>query len=197
MNKEQPRQRLAAILAADAVGYSILMAEDDRATLAALDTARAVFRAQIESAGGRVIDTAGDSVLASFETATGSVSAAIAIQRKLASPSRGTRAALRLTFRIGVHLGDVLEKTDGSVYGDGVNVAARLQSLCEPGSFGTLAGSGCPGDCSVPPEALRTAWSVAAIAWPRRGTLEHLLVQGQELDEEAVCAMTLATLPGD
>jgi predicted ATPase len=112
-------------LAADAAGYSRLMSEDERATLAALDAARKVFRAQIESHGGRVIDTAGDSVLASFETATGAVSAALAIQRKLST---------RLRFRIGVHLGDVLEKADGSMYGDGVNVSARLQALCEPGS---------------------------------------------------------------
>jgi predicted ATPase/class 3 adenylate cyclase len=124
-DKSQARHRLAAILAADAAGYSRLMSEDERATLAALDAARKVFRTQIESQAGRVIDTAGDSVLASFETATGAVSAALAIQRKLSA---------RLRFRIGVHLGDVLEKTDGSVYGDGVNVSARLQALCEPGS---------------------------------------------------------------
>jgi predicted ATPase/class 3 adenylate cyclase len=123
--KPEARHRLAAILAADAAGYSRLMSEDERATLAALDTARKVFRTQIESQGGRVVDTAGDSVLASFETATGAVSAALAIQRKLSA---------RLRFRIGVHLGDVLEKTDGSVYSDGVNVSARLQALCEPGS---------------------------------------------------------------
>jgi len=124
-DKPQARHRLAAILAADAAGYSRLMAEDERATLAALDAARKVFRTQIESQGGRVVDTAGDSVLAAFETATGAVSAALAIQRKLSA---------RLPFRIGAHLGDVLEKIDGSVYGDGVNVSARLQALCEPGS---------------------------------------------------------------
>src|SRR5262245_27213907 len=125
MNKAQPRHRLAAILAADAAGYSLLMAEDDRATLAALDTARGVFRTQVESQGGRGIETSGDSVLASFEAATAAVSAALAIQRKLSGSARGGR---KMAFRIGVHLGDVLEKSDGSVYGDGVNIAARLQS---------------------------------------------------------------------
>jgi adenylate cyclase len=69
------RQRLAAILAADVAGYSRLMAADERATVAALDAARAVFRAQIESSQGRVIDMAGDSVLAVFETATGAAAA--------------------------------------------------------------------------------------------------------------------------
>ena len=134
MDEPAARHRLTAILAADAAGYSRAMAEDDRLALATLDTARAVFRRHIEAQGGRVIDTAGDSVLASFETATGAVRAAVAIQRKLSAAARGKRNAA-LSFRIGVHLGDVLEKADGSVYGDGVNIAARLQALCEPGGL--------------------------------------------------------------
>ena len=133
MSEPEARHRLAAILAADAAGYSRVMAEDDRVALATLDAARVVFRGHIEAQGGRVIDTAGDSVLASFETATGAVRAALAIQRKLSASAHGQRNAARLSFRIGVHLGDVLEKADGSVYGDGVNIAARLQALCEPG----------------------------------------------------------------
>ena len=133
MSEPEARHRLAAILAADAAGYSRVMAEDDRVALATLDAARVVFRRHIEAQGGRVIDTAGDSVLASFETATGAVRAALAIQRKLSIPAHDQRNAARLSFRIGVHLGDVLEKADGSVYGDGVNIAARLQALCEPG----------------------------------------------------------------
>jgi predicted ATPase/class 3 adenylate cyclase/DNA-binding winged helix-turn-helix (wHTH) protein len=133
MNEPEARHRLTAILAADAAGYSRAMAEDDRVALATLDAARIVFRKHIEAQGGRVIDTAGDSVLASFETATGAVRAAVAIQRKLSTPARGKRNAA-LSFRIGVHIGDVLEKADGSVYGDGVNIAARLQAQCEPGS---------------------------------------------------------------
>ena len=77
------RQRLAAILAADVAGYSRLMAGDDRATVTALDAARTVFRGQIEANHGRVIDMAGDSVLAVFETATGAVTAALAIQAQV------------------------------------------------------------------------------------------------------------------
>jgi predicted ATPase len=110
------------------------MAEDDRGALATLDAARVVFRKHIEAQGGRVVDTAGDSVLAAFETATGAVRAAVAVQRKLSTAAQGQRNAARLSFRIGVHLGDVLEKADGSVYGDGVNIAARLQAQCERGS---------------------------------------------------------------
>jgi adenylate cyclase len=81
------KQRLAAILAADVAGYSRLMAADERATVAALDTARAIFRTQIESNQGRVIDMAGDSVLAVFETATGAVTSALAVQQELNASS--------------------------------------------------------------------------------------------------------------
>jgi TolB-like protein/class 3 adenylate cyclase/Tfp pilus assembly protein PilF len=133
MNEGEKRQRLAAILAADAAGYSRLMEADERATLAALDAARAVFRAEIESNHGRVINTAGDSVLAIFDAAAGAVSAALAIQQKLEAASRDVPEDRRMRFRIGVHLGDVIESAEGDVYGDGVNIAARLQALASPG----------------------------------------------------------------
>ena len=135
MSDSHLKQRLAVILAADAAGYSRLMAGDDRATVAALDTARAVFRKQIEVNQGRVIDMAGDSVLAVFETATGAVAASFAIQQEIGASARAVPEDRRLRFRIGVHLGDVIEKGDGSVYGDGVNIAARLQALAEPGGI--------------------------------------------------------------
>lgn len=127
--------RLAAILAADAQGYSRLMAQDDSATVVALDAARVVFRGHIESHGGRIIDMAGDSVLAVFETATGAVQAALAVQEDLKRIAGGVEANRRMPFRIGIHLGDIIVKPDGSVYGDGVNVAARLQTLAEPGGI--------------------------------------------------------------
>jgi adenylate cyclase len=127
------RQRLAAILAADVAGYTCLMAGDERGTLTALDAARRVFQTQIESNQGRVIDMAGDSVLAVFETAIGAVTAALAVQKALCAVSDALPQAQRMCFRIGVHLGDVIEKPDGTVYGDGVNIAARLQGLAQPG----------------------------------------------------------------
>jgi adenylate cyclase len=111
------------------------MAADERATVTALDAARAVFREQIESSRGRVIDMAGDSVLAVFETATGAVSAALSIQQRLTSLCADVPDERRMRFRVGVHLGDVIEKADGTVYGDGVNIAARLQGLAEPGGI--------------------------------------------------------------
>jgi adenylate cyclase len=129
------RQRLAAILAADAVGYSRLMATDERATVSALDAARGIFRRLIESNQGRVVDMAGDSVLAVFETASGAVSAALTVQKELAQAAEPLPEERRMRFRIGVHLGDVIEKADGTVYGDGINIAARLEALAEPGGI--------------------------------------------------------------
>jgi adenylate cyclase len=129
------RQRLAAILAADAAGYSRLMALDERATLASLDSARETFRSQIEANRGRVVDMAGDSVMAIFETASGAVTAAVAIQAQLTSAGDLISQDRSLPFRIGVHLGDVIEKSDGTIYGDGVNIAARLQGLAEAGGI--------------------------------------------------------------
>ena len=147
MVEPEVKQRLAAILAADVAGYSRLMSDDEIATIASLDQARAVFRAEITSHGGRVVDTAGDSVLAVFETAGGAVEAARAVQAELAALNVDIRDDRRMLFRIGVHLGDIHEKADGTVYGDGINVAARLEGLAEPGGLtvsdpvqGTLRG---------------------------------------------------------
>ncbi len=126
------RHRLLAILAADAASYSRWMSVDDLATLSALDIARQVFRTEAEASDGRVVDTAGDSVLLVFETAIGAVRAAAAIQHHL-SQAHHDSTSLSLRFRIGIHLGDVIEKADGTVYGDGVNIAARLQAIAEPG----------------------------------------------------------------
>ncbi|HZM34845.1 MAG TPA: tetratricopeptide repeat protein [Burkholderiales bacterium] len=135
MSEQELKQRLAAILAADVVGYSRLMAADERATVAALDAARGAFQSQIESNAGRVIDMAGDSVLAVFETAAGAVRAALAAQQALANSAKDLPEVRRMRFRIGIHMGDVIEKPDGTVYGDGVNIAARLEALAEPGGI--------------------------------------------------------------
>ncbi len=140
MDTTELHSHLLAILAADAVGYSRLMSLDDRATVAALDAARAVFREHIATHGGRVVDTAGDSVLAVFNTAAGAVRAALAVQQELANSATDAPEERKLRFRVGVHLGDVIEKADGTVYGDGVNIAARLQGLAEPGGV-TLSDS--------------------------------------------------------
>ena len=110
------------------------MAEDDHETVRALDLARDVFRSNIVEQGGRVVDMAGDSVLAVFDTAAGAVQAAMKVQGQLASLAQDVPEGICLQFRVGVHLGDVIEKADGTVYGDGVNIAARLQALAQPGT---------------------------------------------------------------
>ena len=127
------RHRLLAIVAADAVGYSRLMSIDDKSTVAALDEARKVFRQWIGANDGRVVDMAGDSVLAVFDTASGAVTAALAAQEQLERGQIGVAEDRRMRFRIGIHLGDVIEKSDGTVYGDGVNIASRLEGLAKPG----------------------------------------------------------------
>ena len=129
------QRKLVAILAADVAGYTRLMSLDDGRTLKALDTGRAVFGGAIHGNGGRVVDMAGDSILAVFETATEAVSAALAAQKNLAVPQDISSDALTLRFRVGVHLGEVIVKADGTVYGDGVNLAARLESLAVPGGI--------------------------------------------------------------
>jgi adenylate cyclase len=133
-------QKLVAILAADVAGYSALMGADEVATVATLDACRAVFRSHVDAESGRVVDTAGDSVLAVFPSAIGAVRAAIAIQDELGLCNEALAEARRMRFRIGVNLGDVIEKADGTVYGDGVNIAARLESLAEPGGL-TISGT--------------------------------------------------------
>ena len=133
-------RKLEAILAADVAGYSRLMEADDEATVATLEAYRAVFREKIEAHRGRVVDMAGDSVLAVFEAATGAVRAAFEIQGVLAERNERLPEARRMRFRIGVNLGEVIERPDGTVYGDGVNIAARLESIGEPGGV-TISGT--------------------------------------------------------
>jgi len=111
------------------------MSQDEQATVSALDAARNIFRAVIAGHNGRVIDMAGDSVLAVFETAASAVNAALEIQTALERQSISAPVDRRLMFRIGVHLGDMIEKPDGSVYGAGINVAARLEGIASPGGI--------------------------------------------------------------
>jgi non-specific serine/threonine protein kinase len=129
----EQRQRLTAILAADVAGYTRLIAADADGTVAALEEARALFRRETEAHAGRVVDMTGDSVLALFQSAGGAVQAALAVQKALEGRSAQAPEERRMRMRIGVHLGDVIEKPDGTVYGHGVNVAARLQAKAAPG----------------------------------------------------------------
>jgi predicted ATPase/class 3 adenylate cyclase len=129
------RQRLTAILAADVAGYARLMAADAGATMAALDETRTVFRREIEANRGRVVDMVGDSVLAVFHNAGEALDAALAVQKTLDADAAEIAEERRMRVRIGVHLGEVIEKADGTIYGHGVNVAARLQARSAPGGL--------------------------------------------------------------
>ena len=125
-------RRLAAILAADIAGYSALMGADETATVRDLKAHQAVVLPMINEHGGRVIDTAGDGILAEFASVVNSVECAIAIQKTMAERNRLVDEPRRMRFRIGVNLGDVIHD-ETRVYGDGVNVAARLESIAEVG----------------------------------------------------------------
>ncbi|MDP6952765.1 MAG: adenylate/guanylate cyclase domain-containing protein [Alphaproteobacteria bacterium] len=132
-------RKLATILAADVAGYSRLMADDDQATVAALQQARTVFREGIEAHSGRLIDTAGDSVLAEFRSVVEAVQCAVEVQEKLKAINAPVAEERRMLFRIGVNFGDIIEEEDGTLYGSGVNVAARLEGLADPGTVAISA----------------------------------------------------------
>ncbi|MFT5417883.1 MAG: adenylate cyclase, partial [Gammaproteobacteria bacterium] len=133
------KRRIAAILSADVVSYSRLMGSDERATLSALNSSRAVFREHISAHDGRVVDTSGDSVLAVFGSVVEAVLCALEVQQSIAILNAPLVSERWMQFRIGVNLGDVIEQEDGTVYGDGVNIAARLESLAQPGGI-TVSG---------------------------------------------------------
>ncbi len=135
----EARRRLSAILSADVVSYSRLMGTDEQATLDTLNAYRAVFRGHIEGHDGRVVDTAGDSILAVFDSVVEAVRCAIDVQRDVENRNDGLERDRRMQYRIGVNLGDVIEQDDGTIYGDGVNIAARLESLAPAGGI-TLSG---------------------------------------------------------
>ncbi len=137
---DEGERRLAAILSADVAGYSKLMGDDERATVRTLTDYRKVFSDHIERHKGRVVDTAGDSVLAVFGSVVEAVQCAVNVQCELATRNSALAEDRRMHFRIGINLGDVIEQADGTIYGDGVNIAARLESLAQPGGV-TVSGT--------------------------------------------------------
>ena len=125
-------RRLAAILAADIVGYSRLMGEDEAGTARAVREHRDAARPIVADHGGRIVKTTGDGLLLEFPSVVAAVECAIAIQKLMVERNAETPEAKRIVYRIGVNLGDVLIEGD-DILGDGVNIAARLEGLCEPG----------------------------------------------------------------
>ena len=134
MDSERLPRKLAAILYADVAGYSRLTGEDEDATHRQLSEYLDQIAASVGDHRGRVMHYAGDAVLAMFDAVVDALSCATAIQANLASRSEGMPESRRLQFRIGVNLGDVIEDR-GDIYGDGVNIAARLEGLADPGGI--------------------------------------------------------------
>jgi class 3 adenylate cyclase len=133
---EKPvERRLAAILAADVVGYSRLMGADEIGTLRALQAhRRELIDPKIAAHRGRIVKTTGDGALVEFPSAVEAVACAISVQRGIALRNEGVAEDNRVIFRIGINVGDIISEA-GDIFGDGVNVAARLESLCEPGGL--------------------------------------------------------------
>src|SRR5436305_8581053 len=131
--KQPVERRLAAILAADVAGYSRLMGADEEGTLERLKAhRRELVDRKIKEHRGRIVKTTGDGMLVEFPSVVDAVRCAVEIQRAMADRSAEVPEDKRITFRVGVNLGDVIAD-GGDIYGDGVNIAARLEALAEPG----------------------------------------------------------------
>jgi TolB-like protein len=133
MTKEGLKRKLAAILSADVVGYSRLMGDDEESTIRNLTTYRSAMTDLIQKHRGRVVDAPGDNLLAEFGSAVDAVTGAVEIQRELAKRNTELSDERKMHFRTGVNVGDVVEEGD-RIYGDGVNIAARIQETAEADS---------------------------------------------------------------
>jgi len=128
------KRKLTAVFSADAVGYSRLMGEDEESTIKMLEDYKGVMFTLIKQHQGRVVDSTGDNLLAEFGSVVEAVQCAVAVQKELQARNADLPENHRMQFRIGINLGDVIEEEE-RLYGDGVNIAARLESLAEPGGI--------------------------------------------------------------
>jgi adenylate cyclase len=134
MAEEGFKRKLTAILSADAVDYSRLMGEDEEGTVRTLKAYREVLSTLIHQHNGQVLDSTGDNLLAEFVSVVDAVQCAVAVQKEIKSRNDELPENRRMQFRIGINLGDVIQE-EGRIYGDGVNIAARLEGLAEPGGI--------------------------------------------------------------
>ena len=128
------RRRLTAILSADAVEYSRLMSENEEATVSTITAYREVLTTLIQQHNGKVLDSPGDNLLAEFVSVVDAVQCAVAVQKEIKARNDELPENRRMQFRIGINLGDVIQEEE-RIYGDGVNIAARLEGLSEPGGI--------------------------------------------------------------
>ena len=134
MSENTTQRKLTAILSADVKGYSKMMGEDDESTVETITAYRKIITELIHNHQGRVVDTPGDNILAEFGSALNAVNSAINIQHTLEIENGKLADNRQMVFRIGINVGDILHK-DNCIYGDGVNVAARIESLADPGGI--------------------------------------------------------------
>jgi adenylate cyclase len=134
MAQDQFKRKLTTILSADVVGYSLLMEDDEAATVKTLEAYKKIISDLVKQHRGRVVDSPGDNLLAEFTSVVDAVQCAVATQKELKARNTELLENRRMQFRIGVNLGDVIEE-ESRIYGDGVNIAARLESLADPGGI--------------------------------------------------------------
>ncbi|MBW1818214.1 MAG: tetratricopeptide repeat protein, partial [Deltaproteobacteria bacterium] len=134
MAPEDFKRKLTAVFSADAAGYSRLMGEDEAETVRTLTAYREIMASLIKQHRGRVVDSPGDNLLAEFASVVDAVQCAVAVQNEFQARNAELPENRRMVFRIGINLGDVIEE-EGRIYGDGVNIAARLEALAEPGGI--------------------------------------------------------------
>ncbi len=128
------KRKLTAILSADAVEYSRLMGEDEEATVRTITAYREVLTSLIQQYNGKVLDSPGDNLLAEFVSVVDAVQCAVAIQKEINARNDELPEDRRMKFRIGINLGDVIEE-EGRIYGDGVNIAARVEAMAKAGGI--------------------------------------------------------------
>jgi adenylate cyclase len=134
MADEGFKRKLTAVLSADAVEYSRLMAEDEAATVKTIASYREIMSSLIKQHRGRVVDSPGDNMLAEFSSVVDAVQCAVAMQNEFQARNAELDKNRQMQFRIGINLGDVIDEDD-RIYGDGVNIAARLESLASGGDM--------------------------------------------------------------
>jgi len=134
MTTQEIKRKLTAILSADVKGYSRLMGEDEKGTVRTLNAYKEVMTGLVQHHHGRVVDAPGDNLMAEFASVVDAVECAVEIQKELKTRNAELPENRRMEFRIGINLGDVIEE-EGRIYGDGVSIAARIESLSEGGGI--------------------------------------------------------------